>query len=110
MWGSYVVLGLRDHPEPSPGLSPSKYTLGPDVPQPQDQGDKDPEQSNKQECRKWGRSLQVVVLTVGKLGRLPAGLHEGQWAGTGCWAVGCRQLRATCLAAGRAEASQAEKS
>lgn len=68
MWGSYVVLGLRDHPESSPGLSPSKYTLGPDVPEPQDQGDKDPEQSNTQECRKWGLQPPGGGADCGKAG------------------------------------------
>lgn len=84
MWGSYVVLGHRDHREPSPGLSPNKYTLGRDVPESQDQDEKDPEQPNTQRAESGARSLEVVVLTVGRLGRLPAGLHEGQWAGTGC--------------------------
>lgn len=74
MWGSYVVLRLRDHREPSPGLSPSKYTLGPDMPEPQDKDEGDLEQPNTQSAESGAHSLQVVVLTVG---RLPAGLHEG---------------------------------
>lgn len=57
-------------------------------------------------------SLQVVVPTVGKLGRLPAGLHEGQWAGTGCVGGGLPAAESHLLGCreGRSKSSRKELS